>query len=408
MPPGSPSPEGPLNADVLIIGGGAAGLAAARVLRDAGRDVLVLEARDRLGGRILTVEGPDLPAPVELGAEFVHGAAPLTRKYLARVDEAAPPAPAAEDGSGWDELDRVLAQLDGPGADRSVSAALDAATGAPTELRAARGYVEGFHAVDPDRASARAVAQQETRDAEGVVLDAGQAAIIAGLLAGRPLPVRLRTVARRVEVGDRVTVHATGPSGRPVTYTADRAVVALPIGVLAAGAVAFDPDPGWPLAVVAAGAVCRVVLRFAEPPWGADGLGFVRGPGTFPVFWSMDGPFAVAWAGGPAARLLSERSDVERADQALTDFAAALQRDRADLERAWVGWYHHDWLADPFARGGYSYVTVGGLDRWSELVAPRGRLVLAGEHLPGPGVSSTVESALFSGERAARLLLEGS
>lgn len=395
--------------DALIIGGGAAGLAAARVLREAGRDVLVLEARDRLGGRILTVAGPDLPAPVELGAEFVHGAAPLTRKYLARVSVDAPPPPAGEDGSGWEELDRVLAQLDGPGPDRSVAAALDAASGAPTALRMARGYIEGFHAVDPDLASARAVARQETSDADGVVLEAGQSAIVAGVLAGEPLPVRLRTVVRRVEdAGDRVTVHATGPSGRAVTYTAARAVVALPIGVLASGAVTFDSDPGWPLGVVAAGAVCRLVLRFGAPQWGPEGLPFIRGPGNFRTFWSTSGSCAVAWAGGPAARRLSERTDAERADLALTDLAAALGRERAELERAWVGWYHHDWLADPFARGGYSYVTVGGLDRWDELVAPRGRLVLAGEHLPGSGVSSTVESALFSGERAARLLLGGS
>src|SRR5687768_9573838 len=63
----------PMDCQVLIIGGGAAGLNAARVLAEAGREVTVLEARDRLGGRVYSVEDPRFPVPVELGAEFMHG-----------------------------------------------------------------------------------------------------------------------------------------------------------------------------------------------------------------------------------------------------------------------------------------------------------------------------------------------
>ena len=70
-------------ADVAVVGAGVAGLAAARELRRRGLAVVVLEARDRIGGRIFTVHDPRLPLPVELGAEFVHGAAPLTYRVLA-------------------------------------------------------------------------------------------------------------------------------------------------------------------------------------------------------------------------------------------------------------------------------------------------------------------------------------
>ncbi|HEX7417589.1 MAG TPA: FAD-dependent oxidoreductase, partial [Steroidobacteraceae bacterium] len=64
--------------DVLVIGAGAAGLAATRRLSDAGRSVLLLEARERIGGRIWTQSLPGFSEPVELGAEFIHGHAPAT------------------------------------------------------------------------------------------------------------------------------------------------------------------------------------------------------------------------------------------------------------------------------------------------------------------------------------------
>src|SRR5690348_16021294 len=70
--------------DVLVLGAGAAGLAAARAAADAGADVLVLEARPEPGGRVRTRIVPGL-GPIELGAEFVHGDAPLTQKLVRQV-----------------------------------------------------------------------------------------------------------------------------------------------------------------------------------------------------------------------------------------------------------------------------------------------------------------------------------
>ena len=72
-----------LPAEVIVVGAGAAGLSAAAELVRAGRSVLLLEARDRIGGRMWTRHEPELPVPIELGAEFIHGAAPLTRSLLA-------------------------------------------------------------------------------------------------------------------------------------------------------------------------------------------------------------------------------------------------------------------------------------------------------------------------------------
>src|SRR6185436_19774436 len=88
-PGGRADPPDGMNAsrrtDVIVVGAGAAGLEAARQLRAHGRSVLVLEARDRIGGRVLTHHDPRVPLPIELGAEFIHGDAPITTALLAEA-----------------------------------------------------------------------------------------------------------------------------------------------------------------------------------------------------------------------------------------------------------------------------------------------------------------------------------
>src|SRR5690242_15699889 len=71
--------------DVVVIGAGAAGLAATARLTGAGRSVLLLDARDRIGGRVWTRHEPGLTVPVELGAEFIHGEAHATRQWIQRA-----------------------------------------------------------------------------------------------------------------------------------------------------------------------------------------------------------------------------------------------------------------------------------------------------------------------------------
>src|SRR5947199_8526924 len=110
------------NVDVAIVGAGAAGLAAARVLDENGFDVVVLEARDRVGGRILTHRDRNTPVPIELGAEFIHGSAPELQKIFHDASIA------SYDISGqrwqvagsqfrpiddfWERLDSVMRRLD--------------------------------------------------------------------------------------------------------------------------------------------------------------------------------------------------------------------------------------------------------------------------------------------------------
>ena len=157
--------------DVAVIGAGAAGLAAAGELRRRGLRVAVFEARDRIGGRIHTLRDERVRIPIELGAEFVHGEAPLTESILREaglVDvDIAGDHWLAERGhlrpydGYWKRIDEVLDHIDPEGEDQSFDDFLAKRPGGRSFARdraAARDFVTGFHAADPARVSVLSIA----------------------------------------------------------------------------------------------------------------------------------------------------------------------------------------------------------------------------------------------------------
>jgi monoamine oxidase len=129
----------------------------------------------------------------------------------------------------------------------------------------------------------------------------------------------------------------------------------------------------------------------------------------FPVWWTAidpEAPLLTGWAGGPGARRLPH-SEAELVELAVASLAAALGLDRRDVARRLESHYWHDWTADPFARGAYSYVRVGGIDAQRDLARPvHATLFFAGEATAGGGYNATMEGALRSGRRAAEEALE--
>ena len=195
-------------------------------------------------------------------------------------------------------------------------------------------------------------------------------------------------------------------------------MITLPVGVLKAapgsrGAVAFDPEPAAirsALAGVEMGDVVRLVLRFRESFW-RDALGeaaFVHAAGPFQTLWTaapVDLPMLTLWAGGPPATRLRERGRPAILDAALRQLASLFGISAARARRLLVAADSHDWTADPFSRGAYSYQAVGGADAPDRLARPiRGTLFFAGE-ATSADESGTVPGAIASGRRAARQAL---
>jgi monoamine oxidase len=164
------------------------------------------------------------------------------------------------------------------------------------------------------------------------------------------------------------------------------------------------------------GAAGRVCLQFGREGWaGRDSFsedGFLfTGDRPFPVWWISDRgsrPVVTGWAGGRNALTLSTLGEAARTEKALEALGVAIGMDATRLRSELLGAFSYDWQSDPFARGAYSYVGVGGRHAGTELGAPiESTLFFAGEATQSDGSNATVHGAIMSGERAARELLAG-
>ena len=428
--------------DVVIIGGGAAGLAAARVLAKAGVSVELLEAQERLGGRILTVEDSD-GRPLELGAEFIHGSPGTT---LALAEEAGLPlvpvaTPHWELRNGALELaDRVfdgvaqlMRQAQGHGEETSVALFLkrfDENHPLHDAAEWVRRLVEGFDAADPTQASLAAIVDEWTGGA-GVQrsqsrIEGGYGRLIAYLASfakANGVETLLGTAVTSVSwKPNEVAVEAMA-GGQPYRVVARCAILTLPLSILQAKskeapAVSFTPAlaaKADALDHLIMGDVLKVILRFREPFWETILDGRFRGAAffhardqEFPTFWTEppdQGSVLTAWTGGPRAERLSSADDTTIIERAVNGLEAVFAG-KIDVASHLVDARLHNWQRDPFSRGAYSYVAVGGRKARSGLAAAlENTLFFAGEATDESGEAGTVAGALASGERAAAQVL---
>ncbi|MBI2508672.1 MAG: FAD-dependent oxidoreductase, partial [Betaproteobacteria bacterium] len=403
--------------DVLVIGAGAAGLAAAA----------------ELGRRCWSLDEPGLPVPVELGAEFIHGRPAATFSLLLRAGMVA----VGRTGGGWyaergklnptgeifTEIRKALRRAGMPKKDVSFEAFLarELRHLSPKARAFARRRVEGYDAADPARASARAIVGEWSGEDDATAAShfrpsGGYGALLewlAGTLDRDRVRLELQTVVRKVR-WKRGSVEVEGAaSGRPFRAAAARALITLPLGVLQGGGVRFTPalkEKRRALKGLAPSPVLKVALRFRSPFWEKldggryeDAAFFRSLEAPFPSFWTampVRAPLLTAWAGGPRARALPQREEelVARTLDVLVEAAGVRRNVLAASLRA-VFW--HDWLRDPWARGAYAYVAVGGDTAPESLAQPvKSTLFLAGEATSAESMG-TVEGALASGFRAA-------
>jgi monoamine oxidase len=405
----------PPPAEVIVIGAGAAGLAAADALLRAGRSVLVLEARDRVGGRCFTRRMAGLDIPVELGAEFIHGEAAVTHSLLERAGLRAIDSVREQrylvNGrlrpvNAFTEAQRAL---DGVklNDDRSFDRLL-AERRLPAKTQAfARMMVQGFDAADPRRVSAQSIVEEWGGGSLGASQprpEGGYGALMDWLAASivrRGAELRLGAEVKRIAYRIRDVTLAGTFLGERFAVRAPRVIVTLPLGTLRR-----FPEKRAALRKLASGPVIRVAMRFRQAFWEkrAPGVAFFHSPGApFPTFWTplpMRAPLLTAWAGGPKAARLTGSSKKVLVRQALASVGSVFGA-IGELEAACV----QDWQRDPHSRGGYSYVLVNGEGAREELAAPIGDTVFFAGEATDSEEAGTVAGALRSGVRAARQAL---
>jgi monoamine oxidase len=416
--------------DALIIGGGIAGLTAARHLTEAGLRVTLLEARDRLGGRIYTHSTAEYP--VELGAEFVHG---RPEEILALAAEGAVPiAPVqgnfrrkisgkwVEAGHLMEKVDQLFAKLPGKEPDESFQYYLDRSGEDDDIKQQALRYVEGFHAANPSLISARSLRRDS--EAEEAIEGDHQYRIAGGYES------LVRAVADRIDrklcdIVMNAPIHEiVWRPGQVIARTstaehlAQQAIVTLPLSVLKSNSVVFSPalpEKQNAMSFLEMGPVIRVSLCFQGKFWERDPemaeLSFLfTDDREFPTWWTSNAlpyPILTGWAAGPHGRKQAGRSGNEMIRSAVWSLARIMEIAEPELRRQMTGSFTHDWQEDPFSRGAYSYAAVGGMDAAKTLGTPvANTLYFAGEATNGDGYNGTVHGAIATGLRAANELLQ--
>jgi len=410
-----------------------AGLAAADALSAEGASVVVLEARDRIGGRIHTIPSRRKAIPIELGAEFVHGAKNETWRLIHAAGLATHEVPdshwQATDGvlvrnpQFWDQLAKAMENIYLSAPDQDFASYLASQMRLDDFSRAlAIEYVEGFHAAPPDCMSVHALKKAEKR---AEVEEGTRAFRLAHGYSGLTewLASRINSRGSRILCDQnvrivrwkrgRVEIIAETPKGVQ-KHHGSAAIITLPLGVLQAApeeGVFFDPELAGkrtPIMSLRMGRVIKVVLQFDRRLWPIDNFGFIHSSGQlFPVWWSDErGPVLTGWTGDGRAEWLSRENQNAIFAEAVNCLGRILNLTAGFLKKRLQAEYFHDWSADPFSRGAYSFTPPRMTRMAGRLAEPLSNtLFFAGEATDSEGNQGTVQGALTSGERVADQVL---
>jgi monoamine oxidase len=401
----------PSEVDIAIIGAGAAGLGAARALKNSGLSVLVLEARDRLGGRGHTIMAA-ADIAFDVGCGWLHSAdknsfVAIARKLDFEIDTTRPPWREQGAHIGFQPQERIefIAALDAfydraevaadSGPDGPASLYLEPGNRWNPMIDALSTYINGC---ELDRVSIHDSRAYEDTEINWRVRR-GYGALIAAY--GAPCPVALNTPVTLIDrTGRRLRIETSQG-----TLTAGKVIVTVPTNLIASEALRFYPALPAKLAAARGlplGLADKVMLALDEP-FGLPKDGNLRGATMRTAMGSyhlrpFGQPCIEGFFGGSFAQDLEDAGDGALAAESIDEIVALLG---SDFRRRLKPLAESRWAHDPYARGSYSHALPGQAGMRAVLAAPvDGRLFFAGE-ATSPNFFSTAHGARDSGERAA-------
>jgi monoamine oxidase len=419
---------------IIVIGGGIAGLTAARKLLEAGHRVTILEADNRLGGRILTTQGK-FSLPVELGAEFIHGKQPLTLALMMEarcksvlrkgnhytvVDGNPDKGELIDDG--WNKL---MQELRGLQRDMTLADFLDTYFKDPEYAdlreRVCR-FAEGFDIADVDRVSAIALRNEWSNNDEEhqYHISGGYQHLI------NYLDKNVRAMGGTISMGSKVTeikwrkgkITAMLEDGS--LHDAEKMIITVSLGVLKRGGIRFDPpirDCEEAFQNIGFGGVIKFLFEFREPFW--EGLtersfkktSFIFSDAPVPTWWTQRPdafPLLTGWLGGPATTRAPKGAD-ELYAQAERSLCYIMKINPAQLRSQLVHWQVINWNDDNNHFGAYTYPMVGTTNARRLLSTPiDDTIYFAGEGMHEGESSGTVEAAIASGLKVVESIVKES
>lgn len=420
--------------DILIIGAGAAGLTAARFLSKLGNQVVVIEARERIGGRIHTLHDPNFTKPVETGAEFIHGDLKRTKTLLREANisfyKGEGKAWNVYDGrleagdffqDGWDEM---LEKLKALKHDMPIAEFLETHLGDQKyqELRdSIIKFVSGYDAADPKKVSAFGLREEWTGDEDitGYHPSGGYGLAIDFLKKKcdeQNVRVHLSTVVKEVMWQQGLVTLQTSTGEQ---FSANKVLITIPPAVLKTTPVKFTPEiPEHMEAIrkIETGGVIKFLVEFQKPYWEEKAVSgfrsmadmhFLFSDAPIPTWWTQKPdptPLLTGWLAGPVLDTI-DMSDDNLLHNCYASLSYLFETDEASLKEKIRAIKIINWKNDPFACGAYAYKTIHSNEIANTLSKPvADTIYFGGEgYYNGPEMG-TVEAALSSGSHQAELM----
>ncbi|OGF52269.1 hypothetical protein A3I27_01910 [Candidatus Giovannonibacteria bacterium RIFCSPLOWO2_02_FULL_43_11b] len=421
-----------MKSNIIIIGAGAAGLMAARELGKAGKKVIILEARDRIGGRIFPLDEKEFGYPAQGGAEFAHGEAHIT-KALAKE---AGMTLILTQGDMWnsrdgevtvnsepipnqDELHKKLRELK---SDLPIAEFLEKYFSEEKYARLRNSIirmVEGYDAGDVNRISTFTLREEWLGGGEWLQyrIKEGYGAMLKFLereCRKNGVEIQLNAIVKEVEAKDDIIVVRTADGD---IFEAEKVVVTVPVPVISGiNFIPAIPEKMEAASKIGFGNVIKLLIRFKNR-WWVNALGkdfsemdFIFSGEEVRTWWTQYPdlvPVLTGWIPGPRAEKYKNSSDKDILELALDSLSNVFKVDREFVRKEIVASKIVNWPADPYAKGAYSYSTTESEEGYEELRKPAGnKIFFAGEALYAGKDTATVEGALASGLETARKILK--